>query len=162
YARSRKKPVFLHLTCVRLYGHAGADVQLAYLSKTEIERTEAMDPLLHTASLLVDQNIMTTSDVLDLYADVETTIERVATEAVKRPKLTTASVVMESIVPPRRPPLSTRTPSAEERQAVFGSDFGQLDKPQHMARLLSWALTDLMLEQPQIILAGEDIGPKGG
>ncbi len=37
-----------------------------------------------------------------------------------------------------------------------------MDKPQHMARLLSWALADLMLAHPKIIVAGEDVGPKGG
>jgi 2-oxoisovalerate dehydrogenase E1 component len=37
-----------------------------------------------------------------------------------------------------------------------------MKKPQHMARLISWALADLMLEHEQIILAGEDVGPKGG
>lgn len=162
YARTRKKPVFLHLNCVRLYGHAGADVQLAYMNKTEIERNEALDPLLHTAGLLVDLGAMTPAQVVDFYGGVEDTIVRVAEEATKRPKLTTPAAVMQSLVPPRREALPARTPSPDERQAVFGSDFGQLDKPQHMARLLSWALTDLMLEQPHIILAGEDIGPKGG
>jgi 2-oxoisovalerate dehydrogenase E1 component len=37
-----------------------------------------------------------------------------------------------------------------------------MKKPQHMARLISWALADLMLEHREIILAGEDIGVKGG
>ena len=32
----------------------------------------------------------------------------------------------------------------------------------HMARLLSWALADLMLAYPEIVVAGEDVGPKGG
>src|SRR5919205_434290 len=31
-----------------------------------------------------------------------------------------------------------------------------------MAGLLSWALADLMLANPNIIVAGEDVGPKGG
>ncbi len=31
-----------------------------------------------------------------------------------------------------------------------------------MAKLINWALTDLMLDHPEIVLAGEDIGPKGG
>ena len=31
-----------------------------------------------------------------------------------------------------------------------------------MARLINWALTDLMLEHGEIVLAGEDVGAKGG
>lgn len=45
---------------------------------------------------------------------------------------------------------------------MFGSDAGQMDKPMHMARLLSWALADLMLAHQEIVVAGEDVGPKGG
>ena len=33
YVRARKKPAFLHLRTIRLYGHAGADVPTTYLSR---------------------------------------------------------------------------------------------------------------------------------
>ena len=35
-------------------------------------------------------------------------------------------------------------------------------EPQIMSRLINWTLTDLMLEHPEIVLMGEDIGRKGG
>ena len=50
----------------------------------------------------------------------------------------------------------------EDRTALFARDAAQLDKPQHMARLISWALADLMLAHPEVIVCGEDVGPKGG
>ena len=34
--------------------------------------------------------------------------------------------------------------------------------PQPMSRLINWALTDLMLEHPEIVCMGEDVGRKGG
>jgi 2-oxoisovalerate dehydrogenase E1 component len=37
-----------------------------------------------------------------------------------------------------------------------------MEQPQHMAKLINFALTDLMLEHREIVMAGEDIGPKGG
>ncbi|MDX1402010.1 MAG: transketolase C-terminal domain-containing protein, partial [Kiloniellales bacterium] len=49
-----------------------------------------------------------------------------------------------------------------EREKLFERDLRNMSQPQHMARLLNWALADLMAEQENIILAGEDIGPKGG
>lgn len=52
YVRKTRKPAFLHLDMVRLYGHAGSDVQTAYLSQAECEAWEANDPLLYSASLL--------------------------------------------------------------------------------------------------------------
>jgi len=57
-ARARKKPVFLNMSCIRLYGHAGPDVQTAYLDTNEVEAQEANDPLLHTARRLIENNFL--------------------------------------------------------------------------------------------------------
>jgi 2-oxoisovalerate dehydrogenase E1 component len=37
-----------------------------------------------------------------------------------------------------------------------------MDEPQIMSRLINWALTDLMLAHPEIVMMGEDVGRKGG
>ena len=161
-ARTRRRPVFLHMDCVRLYGHAGSDVQATYLSKAQIEEDEGRDPLLHSAALLVEQDLLSTSDILDIYRQAEATLARIGEQAIARPKLTTSRDVMASIVPPRRNPPRANTPTPEQREALFERDRSMIDKPQHMARLLSWALADLMLAHPEIIVAGEDVGPKGG
>jgi 2-oxoisovalerate dehydrogenase E1 component len=162
HVRTLRKPVFLHMACTRLYGHAGSDVQASYLSRAEIAACEARDPLLHGAALITDLGLMRPDQLLDLYEEVGETIDRVAEEAIRRPKLTTSAQVMASLVPPRRTRPRDNGPSAEQRAALFASDAAQMDKPQHMARLLSWALADLMLDHPEIVVAGEDVGPKGG
>ncbi|HEY0627505.1 MAG TPA: thiamine pyrophosphate-dependent enzyme [Allosphingosinicella sp.] len=162
YARTKRQPVFLHMDCVRLYGHAGSDVQATYLPKHLIEQDEERDPLLFSASLLVEQDILLGKDILAIYNETEATLNRVAEEAIRRPKLITSKAVMESIVPPKREIARANTPSPEQRKALFARDLGMMEKPQHMARLLSWALADLMLAHGNIIVAGEDVGPKGG
>jgi 2-oxoisovalerate dehydrogenase E1 component len=162
YARHERRPVFLHMDCVRLYGHAGSDVQATYLSKAEIEADEERDPLLMSAALMIEQDILTGPDIIDIYNEAEATLERIAGQAIARPKLTTSSAVMASLVPPKRSRPAANLPSPEERDALFARDAGNMDKPQHMARLLSWALADLMLAHGNIIVAGEDVGPKGG
>jgi 2-oxoisovalerate dehydrogenase E1 component len=161
-ARTRRRPVFLHMDCVRLYGHAGSDVQATYLSKAQIEADEERDPLLHSAALLVEQDLLSARDILDIYNRAEATLTRVAEQAIARPRLTSSREVMASLVPPKRGPVRANTPTPEQRDALFERDKSMIDKPQHMARLLSWALADLMLAYPQIIVAGEDVGPKGG
>ncbi|HEX8620896.1 MAG TPA: thiamine pyrophosphate-dependent enzyme [Allosphingosinicella sp.] len=161
-ARAQRRPVFLHMDCVRLYGHAGSDVQATYLSKAQIEADEGRDPLLHSAALLVEQGLLSPGDILDLYRQTEATLARIAEQAIHRPKLTSSRDVMASIVPPRREPARANSPTPEQRAALFERDKSMIDKPQHMARLLSWALADLMLAFPEIIVAGEDVGPKGG
>src|SRR3954469_11378289 len=144
YARTHRRPVFLHMNCVRLYGHAGSDVQATYLSKAQIEQDEERDPLVYSAALLVEQGLLSGAQILDIYNDSEATLARIAEQAITRPKLTTSREVMASIVPPKRGPARANTPTPEQREALFERDRNMIDKPQHMARLLSWALADLM------------------
>jgi 2-oxoisovalerate dehydrogenase E1 component len=161
-ARRLRRPVFLHMTCVRLYGHAGSDLQAAYLNRAEIEQIEANDPLVHSAALLIDAGVLTAEDVVRIYLDTDRTVQRAAEDAISRPRLLTRAQVTASLIPPRRSVPAAKDPSEVQRLAVFGSDAASLGKPQHMARLINWALTDLMLTHADIIVAGEDVGPKGG
>jgi len=162
YVRTRKKPAFLHLTMVRLYGHAGADLQQTYLAKSVFEDWEHNDPLLHSARLLTESGILSQDDVLSIYTETEAQCARVAEEVIQQPRLTSASEVMAAIIPPVRVCKPTNGPPAKARDTAFDSDLKQMDKPQPMSRLINWALTDLMLEFPEIVMMGEDVGRKGG
>ncbi|MEX3009819.1 dehydrogenase E1 component subunit alpha/beta [Hoeflea sp. TYP-13] len=162
YVRRRRKPAFLHMGTVRLYGHAGSDMQTAYMKKGEVEADEANDPLLHSARILTENGVLDREEVLAIYNETEERCTRIGEAVTKRPKLTTSKQVMASLVPPRRDWKPGNGPSTEQRMKTFGSDAKTLESPQHMARLLNWTLTDLMMEHDEIVLAGEDIGPKGG
>ena len=161
-ARRERKPVFLHMRTVRHYGHAGSDAQAVYLSKAEIAADEARDPLLASAALLIEEGVMTAAELRDAYEGIDETLARQAELAILRPKLETAAEVMASIVPPPRDVPARPTPSPAARTALFADDAAQIDKPQHMARLLSWALADVLLAHPNAIVCGEDVGVKGG
>ncbi|RKF16079.1 MFS transporter [Roseovarius spongiae] len=162
YVRRQRKPAFLHLTMVRLYGHAGADLPTTYLPKAQVEAEEANDPLLHSVRLMDAAGVMTPQEALKVYDETCDRVARVAAEAAQRPRLKTAAEVMDTIIPPKRHCAPTNGPSAEAREAAFGSDMKQMDQPQPMVRLINWALTDLMLEHGEITLMGEDVGRKGG
>lgn len=162
YVRTRRKPAFLHLTMVRLYGHAGADLPTTYLPKGQVEAEEANDPLLHSVRLLAAAGALTPEEALAQYAETCVAIDALAAEVVTRPHLRTPAEVMASIVPPRRPCRQTNGPDPGARAAAFGGDLTVLDTPQPMGRLINWAMTDLMLEHPEIVVMGEDVGRKGG
>ncbi|MCF6433486.1 alpha-ketoacid dehydrogenase subunit alpha/beta [Leisingera sp. MMG026] len=162
YVRTRKKPAFLHLRTVRLYGHAGADFPTTYLSKTEVEADEANDPLLHSVRLLNEAGALRPKEALKIYTDTCARVERIRAEAVTRPHLKTAEDVAASLIPPTRTCTPTNGPRLEERAAAFGSDMRAMEEPQPMSRLINWALTDLMLEHGEIVMMGEDVGRKGG
>ena len=162
FVRRRKKPAVLHIRTIRLYGHAGADVPTTYLPREEVEAEEAQDPLLHMVRLMDQAGVMTPAQALEIYTETNARVVRVADEVVTRPRLKTATEVMASIIPPARPNRPTNGPTPEARAAAFGSDLKAMDEPQIMSRLINWALTDLMLEHPEIVMMGEDVGRKGG
>ena len=162
YVRTRRRPAFLHIRTVRLYGHAGADVPTTYMSRAEVEADEANDPLLHMVRQLEGASALDAPEALAIYRETCARVERVAAEAVTRPRLKSAAEVMASLIPPKRGCRPTNGPSAEARAAVLDSDMKALDEPQPMSRIINWALTDLMLEHGEIALMGEDVGRKGG
>lgn len=162
YVRTRKKPAFLHVRTIRLYGHAGADVPTTYLSRDEVEAEEANDPLLHSVRLMDQAGAMRPAEALAVYEDTCARTARIAAEAVTRPRLKTAADVMAALIPPARACRLTNGPSPEARAAAFGGDMKALDEPQIMSRIINWALTDLMLAHPEIVMMGEDVGRKGG
>ncbi|MDW3224831.1 MAG: thiamine pyrophosphate-dependent enzyme [Paracoccaceae bacterium] len=162
YVRTKRKPAFLHLTTIRLYGHAGADVVTSYLPRAEVEADEANDPLLHSARLLIEAKAATADVLLQVYQDTLEAVHADAKLVVKRPHLQSAQDVMSSIVPPPRACAPSNGPDPKHRKSLFGSDFAQMDTPQPMSRLINWALHDLMLEHPETLVMGEDVGRKGG
>ena len=162
YVREQRKPAFLHVRTVRLYGHAGADVPTTYLSKAEVEADEANDPLLHSVRLLSQAGTLSRQEAAQIYTDTCARVERIRSEAVTRPHLETATDVSASLIPPARTCRSGNGPSPEARAEVFGSDLRAQSEPQPMSRLINWALTDLMLEHGELVAMGEDVGRKGG
>ncbi|MEM7700759.1 MAG: thiamine pyrophosphate-dependent enzyme [Pseudomonadota bacterium] len=162
YVRRHRKPAFLHLNLVRLYGHAGADLATSYLPKGEVEAEEANDPLLHSVRLLGEAGALPPEAALSIYQDTERRVEAIAAQAETRPRLHDAAGVMEHLIPPPRSNTLSVRPDANARTAVLGDEMKAMQSPQIMSRLINWTLADLMLEHEEIVLMGEDVGRKGG
>lgn len=162
HIRKSRRPAFLHISTVRLYGHAGADMPTTYLPRERVEADEANDPLLHMVRQLNAAGTLTPAEALRIYTETRDDVARLAQKAIQRPRLRDAAEVMASLIPP---PRTCRPPNPvpdAERRAVFGSDHRAMNEAQPMARLINWALTDLMLDHGEIAMMGEDIGRKGG
>jgi 2-oxoisovalerate dehydrogenase E1 component len=162
YVRSKRKPAVLHLSTVRLFGHAGADAEAAYRSKAQIDAELELDPLLSSTAALLASGDISTEQLLIQLDRLVAQIARVATIASGRPKLISAAQVMASIAPARQalpvPPL----PAAEARQQLFAFDQHNTGKKQHLAKLLNWALHDVLAQYTNTVVFGEDVGKKGG
>jgi len=165
-ARQLRKPVFLHMRTVRLLGHAGSDAEFVYRELADIEATEFQDPLLHTARILLENKILDAEQIIKIYQDTEQRIVSISEQAATKAKLTTAEQVKESIIPPTlsltQSNIYRKQVSEEQRQTLFSHEKHNLKKKQHLAKLLNWALMDLMAEHQNIVMCGEDIATKGG
>ncbi|HHF7367212.1 TPA: dehydrogenase E1 component subunit alpha/beta [Legionella bozemanae] len=161
-ARVKKQPVFLHMRCVRLLGHAGSDIESQYCTTAEIEAREAQDPLLHSAGLLYREGWMTVQDMLSLYRNNKDLIEAKAVDAIRQPKLSSAEAVMSSLIPGVSKKQAFPLPSEERRAAAFANAFSQLAQKRNLCQQINFALTDLMLQYPNMVVFGEDVGKKGG
>ncbi len=166
--RASHAPVFLHLNTVRLFGHAGSDLESGYRTLEEIERVESLDPLLENARLLIETGAAAPSALQDLLADTRERIRAAALEAVSRPKLTERADVLKPLAPFDEAACRAAgrlAPEPSAREATFTGKLPELrtsPKQRTLAAHLNAALADAMLARPDVLLFGEDVGRKGG
>ncbi|SCE87885.1 2-oxoisovalerate dehydrogenase E1 component [Micromonospora viridifaciens] len=171
WVRRHRRPAVLHLTTVRLMGHAGADAETAYRSPAEIAADAARDPLLATARRLVAAGYATGEELLARYDERGWQIRRIAEEVLDEPKLSSPAEVVAELAP-RRPARIARAvadaaaraagPNAGARAEAFGGKPPELAGPLTLAQSINAALADGMLEHPGIAVFGEDVAAKGG
>lgn len=168
HCRSRRTPVFLRLATVRLWGHAGSDIELAYRSREEIEAVEAGDPLLLNARFLVERGAATPEQLQGLVDRAADRVRTASAEAVTRGHLDSAERIMAPMAPFDAQRVRTSAegrPDPERRAALWEGDppeAATAPVKRTLAAHLSSALADEMLRHPEMLLFGEDVGRKGG
>ncbi|HEX2194340.1 MAG TPA: thiamine pyrophosphate-dependent enzyme, partial [Candidatus Limnocylindria bacterium] len=169
HARSARRPAFLRLATVRLWGHAGSDAEHAYRTAAEIGATEAADPILRTARRLVETGAATPETLSTIVRDTRERVMAAAEEATRRPRLETTAEVTAPLAPdhPDRVAARARTPEldAARRREVFGDTLPEdsaLPNARTLAGCINAALADELARRPEVIVFGEDVGRKGG
>jgi len=160
-AREKQSPVFLHVKLIRLLGHAGSDAEFVYRKPDQIVANEHNDPLLHSARILLENNILTAEQIVAIYQNIAGRIEAIAHEVVTKPRLNSAEEVMASIVA-HSVESKAVVVSEQKRQDLFKHEKHNLDKKQHLAKLINWTLMDIMAQHENVVMLGEDIARKGG
>lgn len=162
YARTNKKPVFLHIKTFRLMGHAGSDIEQHYLSLAEIVSNENKDPLLYTASLLIKNKILTSKEILDLYEHIRRKVQQVTDEVINEPKLQNTYDVMKSIEPDKAKLKAPRVPSTKNYLQAFDKIMANWRHPRNMCQSINLVLAEILLQYNNSVIFGEDVGRKGG
>ncbi|MPZ89156.1 MAG: MFS transporter [Nitriliruptorales bacterium] len=166
--RETRTPVFVRLPTVRLWGHAGSDVESGYRTLEQIRSDEQRDPLVRNARRLVTTGAGAPEDLLALVEGTRSRVRETAKEAASRPKLVTRADVMAPLAPCDEASAraeASGAPAAEARTALFGEDIPErVTTPARrtLAAHINAALRDELLRRPEMLVFGEDVGRKGG
>ncbi|MSR74778.1 MAG: MFS transporter [Planctomycetes bacterium] len=168
HCRTRRRPVFLHLRTVRLLGHAGSDVESEYRTRADIEATEAVDPLVASARMILALGLDTPAGLREQYESVRRRVAAAAREAASRPKLMSAAEVIAPLAPLDSAAIAAEAarvaePAMRLAQLPAGEVLPELsDRPRHLAVQLNRVLHEVLLKDPATLLFGEDVARKGG
>lgn len=154
YVRGKRSPAFLHIKTVRLYGHAGSDVEAAYRTPAEIAADALRDPLLGTARTLVSAGLATSAELAAEFSGIGDAVAEQAEKALISARLETAAQVIAPLAP-RHP----HEVAAQVGNATAAEDTGT---PLTLAQSVNHALRDELGRRPNMLLFGEDVGRKGG
>jgi 2-oxoisovalerate dehydrogenase E1 component len=171
WVRRERRPAVLHLSTVRLMGHAGADAEVAYRSAEEINGDLARDPLVNTARLLVEAGLLAPDEVITRYDKIGWQVRKVAEEVLNEPKLSSVAEIVAPLAP-RRPlrvahavtEQATRAlgAGAAARAQAFGGKLPERGGPLTLAQTINATLTDALAGNPGMLVFGEDVARKGG
>ncbi len=164
-ARTEQRPVFLHLACVRIGGHAGSDVESAYRRNDRIAADLERDPLIATMDTLARSGVLAGPAVVERFLDLRSQVTAAVQEAVRRDRVTSASVGVKPLSPHRPAAvamLAARMPPPARRERVFSGKLPEQEGPLTLAQSINRALLDAATVSPSLLMMGQDIGRKGG
>ncbi|HEX6338468.1 MAG TPA: thiamine pyrophosphate-dependent enzyme [Jiangellaceae bacterium] len=171
YVRRSGRPAFLHLPTVRFIGHAGSDAEISYRTPSQIEADYPRDPLLGTATALVEAGAVTPAELLERYDAAAGAVEQVIDELSDAPRLATAEQVMEPLAPRRPSAVAEAVAELATNPVIIGTSEAQQpdgagDQRERggltLAASITTALGDLLAADPRVLVFGEDVGRKGG
>lgn len=165
YVRRTRSPALLHMRCVRLLGHAGSDLEQAYRAPEAIAETEARDPLIATVRILVEEGGLPVDKTEAIYHALGAAVQDQARRCADAPKLTSRKEVLRPLAPRSERAIDEQArqlPEPEHRRAFWDERLPEDEGPRTLAKLITFALGDLLLQYPQALIFGEDVAQKGG
>lgn len=164
WVRHHRRPAFLHLRTARLMGHAGSDVESAYLSPATILASQRRDPLVQSARLLVTTGVLSVDNVLARYESMRAEVLDLAREVAELPQLNS----LESVRAPLAGPLPASVAKIAgmaprpQRRAFFGGTLPEREGALTLAQSINRALGDVLVQHPEALIFGQDVAQKGG
>ena len=166
--RISRGPTFLRLSTVRLWGHAGSDVETTYRTWEEISAIEAQDPLLANAKRLIETGAVDPTTLRELVASARARVREAIPEALATPKLSTRAAVIAPLAPYDEEKTRAEASWAEPddlRREHFGKTLPEENESptrRTLAAHVNSALHDELVHRKEVVVFGEDVAKKGG
>lgn len=168
WVRAHRRPAFLRLRTVRLFGHAGSDVESGYRTAAEIAADTARDPVLAAARLLAPH-----TDVLALNDRVRDRVAAAEESVLREPGLPSAAAVLAPLAPSRPDAVRAEVSRATAPPHPAPSDPGRATTgpaapgtgsppPMTLATAINHTLAEALAANRDVLVFGEDVGRKGG
>lgn len=158
WVRAQRKPALLHLSTVRLMGHAGSDVESAYRTVAAVAADRRRDPLVGTARLLVAAGAATPDEILDRYRQAGDRVAAAERSVREVTRLRTRAEVTRPLAAPSPTVVAGHVRQFREKSTVTGDSGDALT----VAQAVNRALGEVMSADAGAIVFGEDVGRKGG
>ncbi len=143
-------PLLVEGHVVRIDSHSSSDDQAKYRSPEELEEVRRRDPIAHSAGVLLQERVLTETEIRGMHERVKTMVDAAADEADADPEPAPESAMLH-IVSDRRPV------DAEPGKNPIS------ETPVTMVDAINHGLREEMSRDPKILMWGEDIAdPKGG
>jgi 2-oxoisovalerate dehydrogenase E1 component len=164
-ARTYRRPVLLHLSCVRIGGQSGRDDERHYRRDDRIAADRERDPLVATMTAMVRYGVMTGAEVADRLLHLRDQVASALEDATHRARPGSAAEVVAPLSP-RRPAVvgmaAAREPSPERRNAVFQNRLPEKEGPLTLAESINRTLLDAAIAHPGVVVMGRDVARAGG
>jgi 2-oxoisovalerate dehydrogenase E1 component len=163
--RAHRRPVLLHLACVRIGGRHGVGPEAGYRRPDRMLADLARDPLVATMDALVRHGVLTGEGVAMRLLEIRDRVASAVEESLRRPRLRSSAEVAAPLSP-RRPAavamLAARQPPAGARSSAFGGRLPETEGPLTLAESINRTLLDAAVLSPRLLMVGRDIGRRGG
>jgi len=165
--RHERAPVMLHLPTVRLWGHAGSDVERGYRTTEEIRADELRDPLPTMARELAQLGVADGAELQQRLAAVRAEVAAAVDDVEPVQPLRDRVSVLAALAPHDDDAVVETALGADpgDRRELHGGLLPEeASQPgrRTMASYTNAALREAMAAHPQALLLGQDVGRKGG
>jgi 2-oxoisovalerate dehydrogenase E1 component len=146
WMRRERKPAFVHAKVIRPYSHSLSDDERLYKTPDEREAEARRDPITRMKQFLLEEGLVTDSDLEAMTADVDREIAEATTAALAAPKpgVETADWYVYS-------------PDVDPTSAAFDTEAQTEGKPDTMVAAINRTMKDEMSHNPRIVIFGEDV-----